>query len=302
MAPGVAWGLWRPIFRALEPALAAQLAVSGQWVGLCFQVLLCHVDTVNTQRCRVPSCNATQCNGWLTKGSPLNNASVTAMQCKSMLYPPRVQSVQEQQEQQQDRGKLQAALGWAAALLSSSLAAYRPCFAKQTSTKRVVCPFSCTAMHAGGSGAAAGRGQAAGSAGVGCGMQRRRWWWCRSCWRCAHVCGWRGGRGGGGGGDAGPGRSRWVCICVDSRMEGMFCCPTCCRRFCLHALDVPALLLDDAVFSPDAIAGSVQSPETIEAAQKAAAEADLPLDVPALLSDHVLCSPMPPQVQSKPRR
>jgi hypothetical protein len=29
VAPGVAWGLWRPIFRALEPALAAQLVVSG---------------------------------------------------------------------------------------------------------------------------------------------------------------------------------------------------------------------------------------------------------------------------------
>jgi hypothetical protein len=28
VAPGVAWGLWRPIFKALEPALAARLAVS----------------------------------------------------------------------------------------------------------------------------------------------------------------------------------------------------------------------------------------------------------------------------------
>lgn len=35
VAPGVAWGLWRPIFRALEPALAAQLAVSsGHWLRL----------------------------------------------------------------------------------------------------------------------------------------------------------------------------------------------------------------------------------------------------------------------------
>jgi hypothetical protein len=33
VAPGVAWGLWRPIFRVLEPALAAQLAVSG----VCYQ-------------------------------------------------------------------------------------------------------------------------------------------------------------------------------------------------------------------------------------------------------------------------
>jgi hypothetical protein len=29
VAPGVAWGLWHPIFKGLEPALAARLAVSG---------------------------------------------------------------------------------------------------------------------------------------------------------------------------------------------------------------------------------------------------------------------------------
>lgn len=27
--PGIAWALWRPVFQAMQPALAAQLAVSG---------------------------------------------------------------------------------------------------------------------------------------------------------------------------------------------------------------------------------------------------------------------------------
>lgn len=28
VAPGIAWALWRPVFQAMQPALAAQLAVS----------------------------------------------------------------------------------------------------------------------------------------------------------------------------------------------------------------------------------------------------------------------------------
>jgi hypothetical protein len=28
VAPGIAWSMWRPVFQALQPALAAQLAVS----------------------------------------------------------------------------------------------------------------------------------------------------------------------------------------------------------------------------------------------------------------------------------